>query len=502
MSNIFPPGAELAGRYRILRLAASQGISSLFEAESLASGERVAFKWLRFTSAQRRFALAALDDAARAARAFSHPNAIELYDVVREGSSLFVVEEFLHGEPLLSQLAPHLLSLDQRLQVLLYAMRAVTAAHASGLVHGALHPGNIFLARAYGAEPVFTKVLDFTIAHFAELECAPANLPLSRAVYRDRDQMRGVCELDARADVYALAVMSYQVLTDRLPYCGDDAIDLASKLAASDAPSAAALRPDLPSAADRALRDALAVRRSARPSSLHDLRAALEDFSRQLPPAAPVARTQAGTELMVVQRPDHQAVAMLETVDVSDSAEPERSASAPEPHVAAAATTQVNERPARTSAGARGLRTRVFMLVTASLGVLGAASLHGTWLPALRTLTARVTASMPRAEKGDPTPFRAPPPPPLRASAPSPPQGPRELASESTTGLTPSERSALAADASTERVQPERRKERISRRAAKQRRRVRGRATAQDQNPQLPTPDQFRAGAPPVVEEF
>lgn len=389
MSNIFPPGAELAGHYRILGLSASVGIGSVFEAERLVGQGRVAFKWLRFPNTIRQFSLDELVLRAQAARSFSHPGAAATYDVVREGSSVFVVSELVRGEPLLTRLAPHLLRPAERIDVLLQALRAVAAAHDQRVVHGGVHPGNLFLEQGQDGEPPTAKVLDFVTSHFAALGLGASNLPLERAVYRDREQLCGDAELDARADVFAFGVLIYQALTGRLPYYGENAIDLAGRLLTSVLRPVAAFRAEASGPLDRAVSAALTVSRAQRPSSLHALIEALVSFSACMGPSGAPARTKAGTALMVVQRSEASvgSARSLRTLTVAGVAsEPHAPATTSAPMLASAPapTRAAKPSPARPKRWLRGLA------IASSLTAVATLALY------LSTLSLRYTSSPPK----------------------------------------------------------------------------------------------------------
>lgn len=283
MSNVFPPGVQLGERYRVVRIIQNGAVGAVYEVEELASRSRAALKWVRFSAASG--AIQRVVAQAERAKELQHPHVARVLEVVREGSSMFVVSELLAGESLQASLSPHLMLRRERIRLLVQVMRGVAAAHASGIVHGGLHPGNVFLAHTHENPPLVAKVLDFgssqlnagdhaALAH-ALRSCANT---LGPHVYMSPEQVSGGAEVDARSDVYSLGVLAYQALTGRVPYAADNLIDLAVKLATTVAAPASLLCPELPASLDRVLSAAIARSRDARLVELDGLIRELEAF--------------------------------------------------------------------------------------------------------------------------------------------------------------------------------------------------------------------------------
>lgn len=276
MSTVFPPGVQLAARYRVLRLRETRRVSALFDAEELVTQRRVALKWLRFSSATDQ-ALHELSAGARAACQLHHPNLARVHDVAVEGSAMFVVSELLQGEALQALLAPHALPLHARLRVLVDAMNAINAAHARGVFHGGLHPGNVFLHGEHAdwtMLPPTVKVTDIG----ASVSCMPESLAhtadksaLGAHAYLDHDQLCATASADARSDVYAFGVMLFQALTARMPYVGISPVELAVQMATTPAPAPQTFAERVPDALDRLVRRCLHKARDERPESLVEL---------------------------------------------------------------------------------------------------------------------------------------------------------------------------------------------------------------------------------------
>jgi eukaryotic-like serine/threonine-protein kinase len=310
MSNVFPPGLQLGQRYRVVRLIQSGALSAVYEAEELETHQRAVLKWLRFSGPEHGQAMTRVLARALAAKQLLHPHIARSLEVVREGSSLFLVTELLAGDALQASLSPHLMPRRERIRLLVQALRGVAAAHALGVTHGGLHPGNIFLANVPGESTATAKVLDFATSQLCVAEHAALGLmqrgnatTLGPHVYMSPEQITQSHPVDLRSDVYSLAVLVYQALTGRLPYTADNAIELAVKFATSVALPAAALCPELPSSLDRLLSSALARNPEARLDTLLPLIAELEAFQPFSSLAEQPLLRGAETALMIQRRP-------------------------------------------------------------------------------------------------------------------------------------------------------------------------------------------------------
>jgi serine/threonine-protein kinase len=202
---------------------------------------------------------------ARAASRLSHPNVVDVYDVIRDDQTLFLVMELLQGESLrdfLRKQARH--PVHELIAILLGAMSGVAAAHAQGVIHRDLKPDNIFLERIAGMPKPVAKVLDFGIAKLAELSdgrgatLTQTGTAIGTPVYMSFEQLRGDKSIDIRTDVYAFGVMLYEALVGHTPFTAATLSELAIKVATTDAVALKTLRPDAPTALcaiiDRAIR--------------------------------------------------------------------------------------------------------------------------------------------------------------------------------------------------------------------------------------------------------
>jgi eukaryotic-like serine/threonine-protein kinase len=357
-------GELLASKYRVLSLLGAGGMGSVYRAENVLTGKQVALKWMHPQYAQRLDAAERLIREARAASRLSHPNVVDVYDVIQDDQTLFLVMELLHGESLRDYLRKQAQPpLHELIALLLGAMSGVAAAHAQGVIHRDLKPDNIFLLRVPGTPRPVAKVLDFGIAKLAELaEVRGSTLTQTGAaigtpVYMSFEQLRGDRDIDVRVDVYAFGVMLYEAFAGHPPFAAASLSELAIKLATTEATPIKSLRHDTPSALaaiiDRAIRRDRAERWPDIPSLMQQLTPFGEERSfreamtlkdvtapRVATPKRPVAQrepTWAATAPLPATRPAVVTPNASDSLIARELAEPDRSNSNPLPVWVAAA---------------------------------------------------------------------------------------------------------------------------------------------------------------------
>ena len=181
---------------------------------------------------------------ARAAAQLAHPAICRVFDFGQtEHGDPFVVIELLHGETL-----GDLLDRDERpsalqcVQMILPVAEGLAVAHGKGIVHRDVKPENIFISRDETTR-LQPKLLDFGIARFAEVETGltMAGTLLGTPDYMSPEQARGEEGIDARTDVWSLAVVLYELMTGHLPFERDNYNALLFAIAHDEPPSTASL---------------------------------------------------------------------------------------------------------------------------------------------------------------------------------------------------------------------------------------------------------------------
>jgi serine/threonine protein kinase len=279
----------LAGRYRLLRPIGTGGMGTVYEGEHLALGHRVAVKMLHPQYAASETSTKRFMNEARAAARMRHPNVARCEDVgITPDGQPFLVLEFLEGRDLADEIAEtHVVELSRALSITRQVASALGYAHAEGVVHRDLKPENIFLARtADGREVV--KVLDFGVARFIGLEHTSGTrtgAAIGTPLYMAPEQFTDASRVDARADVYGLGVVLYEMLTGTRPFDAGTLPELLSRMNSGAFKPIVSLRDGVPRHVALAVESSLCADPDSRPESMDAFVSMLEG-ARPAPPQA------------------------------------------------------------------------------------------------------------------------------------------------------------------------------------------------------------------------
>jgi eukaryotic-like serine/threonine-protein kinase len=240
---------RLPARYRPLRHLANGGMGAVWAAEDTILGRTVAIKLLAAQFADDGRAVRRFQREARAAATLSaHPHVVTIYDVGEHDGLPFIVMEHMAGGSMADVLREGPPARVDATRWLAEAAAALDAAHARGIVHRDVKPGNLLLD-----ERRRLAVADFGIARVAqEADLTLTGEVLGSAPYLSPEQAAGRSTSPA-SDRYALAVVAYELLTGARPFAGAGAAALAHAHATQPPPRASDRIPDLPPAADDAL---------------------------------------------------------------------------------------------------------------------------------------------------------------------------------------------------------------------------------------------------------
>jgi eukaryotic-like serine/threonine-protein kinase len=202
------PGAVI-GRFELVREVGRGGFGVVYEARDRELGRTVAFKAI--LAGPREVREERLHREAEAVACLSHPNIVTLYDVGRSDFGPYLVLELLHGRTLAARLDEGPLPVPEALRIGVSVARGLAHAHAQGVIHRDLNPGNIFLC-----DDGQVKVLDLGMA----LAFGRRKLEGGTPAFMAPEQWKGAPE-DERTDVFALGVILYRMLAGVLPYPDD-----------------------------------------------------------------------------------------------------------------------------------------------------------------------------------------------------------------------------------------------------------------------------------------
>ena len=285
-------GRLISGRYRLIAPLGEGGMATIWRAVDEQLDREVAVKLLRPQfSADPGFA-ARFKQEARSAGGLSHPNIVGVYDYGTDGADgdQYIVMELIEGNDLSTILRDRgSLSTSDAVRVAIGVAAALEVAHRKGIVHRDVKPGNILIT-----ENGDVKVTDFGIARaVSEASMTVTGTTLGSVHYFSPEQARGD-EVTGASDVYALAIVLFEMLTGRRPFEGDSAAAVALKRLSEDAPTPTAIEHPLPPGLEAILMRALSRDPAERFPDAGAFAEALRVWRRDPDAAKPLAAGAAG----------------------------------------------------------------------------------------------------------------------------------------------------------------------------------------------------------------
>jgi hypothetical protein len=275
-------GDVIAGRYELLELIGSGGMSAVWKAHDRMLDRTVAIKILHDQFATDEEYVERFRREARSVAQLSHPNIVTVIDRGEEDGRQYIVFECVEGENL-KQLIERTGRLPVRdaLEMAVQMGRALGFAHSRGLVHRDVKPQNVLLN-----EDGQAKMTDFGIARSVDVQGVTiTGTVLGTSEYIAPEQARGQ-RVDSLTDVYSLGVVLYELLTGSVPFQGENFVAIALRHVNEEPPSVFERRPDVPPRVAMAVERAMAKRPEDRFGSMDEFVAELEDELADLDPAS------------------------------------------------------------------------------------------------------------------------------------------------------------------------------------------------------------------------
>jgi serine/threonine protein kinase/Flp pilus assembly protein TadD len=232
--------AQHLGNYEVISTLGKGGMGQVYLALDTRLGRKVALKLLPFSNTSDPNHVQRLEQEARTASALNHPNIVTIHEIGEADSIHFMATEYVDGETLRQRMLNTELSVREIAGIAVQIASALRAAHQAGIVHRDIKPENIML-RSDGV----VKVLDFGLAKLtasgnSEIE---SGLIMGTTAYMSPEQARGET-VDARSDVWSLAVVIYEMIQGRVPFTGETHRQVVNEILQKEPPAMDSAVPD------------------------------------------------------------------------------------------------------------------------------------------------------------------------------------------------------------------------------------------------------------------
>lgn len=235
-------GQKIDGRYQIIRTIGEGGMANVYLAYDTILEREVAVKILRGDLSSDEKFIKRFQREAKAASSLNHPNIVEMYDVGEDEGNYFIVMEYVNGKTLKSLIKKRgALSLSEVIDIMLQLTSGIACAHESYIIHRDIKPQNVMIL-----EDGRVKITDFGIAvALKSNELTQTNSVMGSVHYLPPEQANG-SGATVKSDIYSLGILMYELLTGKLPFKGDNAVEIAIKQMKDRLPSITAQNPNIP----------------------------------------------------------------------------------------------------------------------------------------------------------------------------------------------------------------------------------------------------------------
>lgn len=264
-------GQRINDRYEIEKLIGEGGMANVYLARDTILDRRVAVKVLRGDLAGDEKFVRRFQREALSASSLSHPNIVEIYDVGEDEGNFYIVMEYIEGKTLKQLIKKRgVLSLSETMDIMLQLLDALASAHDSYIIHRDIKPQNIMIK-----DSGLVKITDFGIAvALNSTELTQTNSVMGSVHYLPPEQASGKGST-IRSDIYSLGILMFEMLTGKVPFNGDSAVEIALKHMKDPLPSVREINPVVPQSVENIILKAAAKNPKNR---YHDVRQMAEDI--------------------------------------------------------------------------------------------------------------------------------------------------------------------------------------------------------------------------------
>lgn len=308
MSDSSRIGSVIASKYRLEEELGRGGMGAVYRARHTGVHKEFAIKLLLGELTQRESMVSRFLLEAQAAGRIGHPGILDVYDVGAEPDGTpYLVMELLTGEPLSALVKRGPLEIDAACWIAMEILEVLAAAHQAGIIHRDVKPQNVFLTErtapsgrpSSGAGPTRgIKLLDFGIAKFTASDVTALTRSgeiIGSPLYMAPEQAKGEQKVDARADVWSVGAMLFEMLTGKCAHAATTPVAVLAKILTEPTPPVGSRREGIPAELESIVARALEIDRDRRWASAREMHDALAEVRRaqgtaDVVPSLPPAR--------------------------------------------------------------------------------------------------------------------------------------------------------------------------------------------------------------------
>ena len=266
-------GKKINDRYEIISVIGEGGMANVFLATDLILGRKVAIKVLRGDLATNEKFVRRFQREAVAASNLCHQNIVSIYDVLEENKNHYIVMEYIEGLTLKQLIKKRgKLTISEAIDIMLQLLNGITHAHESFIIHRDIKPQNILIL-----SNGLVKIADFGIAaSLNESELTQTNSVMGSVYYLPPEQASGTMTT-LKSDIYSLGIVMFEMLTGKLPFKGENAVEIAMKHINDTLPSVREINPQVPQSLENIILKATAKNVKNRYDSAKEMKEDLEN---------------------------------------------------------------------------------------------------------------------------------------------------------------------------------------------------------------------------------
>ena len=247
-------GELIDNRYKIIKTIGEGGMANVYLAWDTILEREVAVKVLRGDLSDDEKFIRRFEREANSASSLRHPNIVEMYDVGEDNGRYFIVMEYINGKTLKSLIKKRgALNLTEAIDIMLQITSGIACAHESYIIHRDIKPQNVLIL-----EDGRVKITDFGIAlALNNNELTQTNSVMGSVHYLPPEQASGN-SATVKGDIYSIGILMFELLTGKVPFKGDNAVEIALKHMRDQIPSVRSINPDIPQSVENIVLKAVA----------------------------------------------------------------------------------------------------------------------------------------------------------------------------------------------------------------------------------------------------